>query len=119
MPIGKHLKGRYHEVRPTPEEVQEWRRTHPRQPPPYRVVCEADGTRLWWSGLGRGAHERGNLHAEAVRPVPMTLGEQRTRPNHGVGSIKERWREVRRLEASGHPLKHPRAFVFGSARRKR
>lgn len=44
-------------------------------------------------------------------------GLSRTRATSG--SVKARWKEVRRLEASGHPLKHPRAFVFGLDRRKR
>lgn len=48
----------------------------------------------------------------------IAAGHGRTRGS-GSGSIKARWAEVRRLEASGHALKHPRAFVFGLERRKR
>ncbi len=60
--------------------------------------------------------------AAAKRAIGMRLegrfaGQARSR--RAGGSIKERWREVRRLEESGHALKHPRAFVFGLDRRKR
>jgi hypothetical protein len=49
----------------------------------------------------------------------IEMGHYRTRGTAGE-SIKTRWAEVRRLEKEGHPMKHPRAFVFGTGRpRKR
>ncbi len=47
--------------------------------------------------------------------------EGRGRRRHGAGpnTFKARWREVRRLAEAGHPLKHPRAFVFGTERPRR
>lgn len=63
----------------TPEEVREYRRQHHGfSPSVYRAVHEPCGTRIWYSGLGKGAHER---HCPARR----SSGQARTRRTLEVG----------------------------------
>ena len=52
-------RGDFREVRPTAEELAEWRGHHPRRHlPPYRALHVPCGKRMWYSGLGIGAHLR-------------------------------------------------------------
>jgi hypothetical protein len=46
------------EVKPTVEELEEWVRKHPLRRPPYRAVHDRCGKRIWYSGVGIGAHLR-------------------------------------------------------------
>lgn len=49
----------YCEVTATPEEVDEYRRKNGgHRPSVYRVECLRCGRRIWYSGLGRGSHDR-------------------------------------------------------------
>lgn len=58
--------------------------------------------------------------AAAKRDIGARLdGSPRSRAQPAGGSVKARWAEVRRLEAAGKPLQHPRAYVFGLDRRGR
>jgi hypothetical protein len=50
-----------------------------------------------------------NIHTQYV-PWAQREGHMRAR-----GSIRERWAEVRAAERAGRPMRHPRAFVFGTA----
>lgn len=71
----------YHQVPPTPRELAQWRRLHPRQGPPYRVACDSCGERLWLSGLGWGSHQRGQKHV-AARAGDGTTYAQRAASNN-------------------------------------
>lgn len=56
----------YREVTPTPDEIETFKRKNRgNSPRVYRVECERDGVRFWYSGLGRGAHERSQRHQDA------------------------------------------------------
>lgn len=55
----------FREVRPTEAEKAAWLRKHPtRTILPYRAEHRPCGHRIWYSGLGIGAHLR------ACRPIP-------------------------------------------------
>ncbi len=46
------------QVKPTPEELAQWRADHPHQHPPYRSRCRDCGRRIWHSGYAVAAHRR-------------------------------------------------------------
>lgn len=47
----------FREVQPTAVEVADWIAKHPnRKLPPYRAEHIPCGTRMWYSGIGIGAH---------------------------------------------------------------
>lgn len=50
----------FEEVTPTPDELDEWKRKHPQNPNPSvpRAVHLPCGKRMWYSGIGIGAHMR-------------------------------------------------------------
>jgi len=55
----------FREVRPTAEELADWRRKNPRKAPPERAECRECGQRFWYSGIAIGSHLRGRKHREA------------------------------------------------------
>jgi hypothetical protein len=48
----------YERVRPTPEEVADFRRRKGYLPSVHRVRCTLCGRRYWGSGIGIGSHRR-------------------------------------------------------------
>ena len=53
----------FREVRPTEAEIAEWHRKYPRRPSlPYRAEHIPCGKRIWYSGIGIGAHMRACRH---------------------------------------------------------
>ena len=48
----------FREVRPTEDELTDWRRRYPRRRPPYRSQCIHCEKRIWHSGIAIGAHRR-------------------------------------------------------------
>ena len=65
-----HRDRSYRRVAPTEAELAAFAKTHNGcRPNVYRVVCLRCGQRLWFSGMGKGAHERGRRHAESARTV--------------------------------------------------
>ena len=56
---------RYKLVTATQAEVDEFVRKYDHQPSVYRVRCTICDARIWYSGMGKGAHERGRRHREA------------------------------------------------------
>lgn len=62
----------YRRVAPTEAELAEYaQKNNGRRPSVHRVVCLRCGQRLWFSGMGKGAHERGRRHAEASQIVSL------------------------------------------------
>lgn len=46
----------FKEVKPTPEEIAQWKKKHPNRGLPYRAEHLPCGTRIWYSGISIGAH---------------------------------------------------------------
>lgn len=69
---------------------------------------------------GRVARSSDPVNATADQYGRVThMGSSRRRHGAGPTGIKARWAEVKAAEAAGHPMKHPRAFVFGASTPKR
>lgn len=66
----------YQETMPTRAEYEALvRKQNGRRPAVPFATCKLDGTRFWYSGIGKGAHERGKVHNDATRRAYLATPE--------------------------------------------
>jgi hypothetical protein len=108
----------FREVKPTPEEIADWFKTHvPAHRPPYRAEHIPCGKRMWYSGLGIGSHLRACTHVAPCRrcgsphptaadrsACPWTDQPEPTGPKVGVvmsSQLGDDWRPSTHLGGAG------------------
>lgn len=66
----------YQLTTPTQAEVDAYKKAHRTfAAGVYFVTCKLDGKRFWYSGLGKGSHERSHQHNQAERAAWLATAD--------------------------------------------